>query len=58
MTIAILQSYNPCVVQWLPLLKLKTNALSKKYENDNSLEMSKLDCKLNYQILNISGNWL
>lgn len=28
-----------------PLIKLKTNALSIKYENDNSLEMSKLDYK-------------
>lgn len=34
-----------CVAQLLPLIKLKTNALSIKYENDNSLEMSKLDYK-------------
>lgn len=46
MTIAIpLTSYNPCVAQLLPLIKLKTNALSIKYENDNCLEMSKLDYK-------------
>ena len=46
-TIAILLT-TPCVAQLLPLIKLKTNALSIKYENDNSLEMSKLDYKLNY----------
>ena len=44
MTIAILLT-TPCFAQLLPLIKLKTNALSRKYENGSSLQMGKLDYK-------------
>lgn len=47
MTIAILLA-TPCFAQLLPLIKLKTSALSIKYENDSSLQMSKLDYEWNY----------
>ena len=65
--IAILLT-TPCFAQLLPLIKLKTNALSIKYENDSSLQMGKLDykklmkrpkCKsIDYSFLSVLDNYL